>query len=223
MFRAALKSLLGRKVRLLMSTFAIVIGVSFVVGTLVFSDTLSRSFTALMASTVGDVVVRPVGTDAASEPTTRTVDADAGRRARGRRGRRPGRRQRDRLRRLRRRQGRQADRRQRARPASAATGPTRPPATTSRAWTSSPAARRRRPARCCSTRTTAGEGGYIIGQDVNLVTGHRPRRPDAPTLVGIIGFPEGGSLNGATFTAFDTRTAQELLPRRARTPSPTSG
>ena len=43
MFRAALKSLLGRKVRLLMSTFAIVIGVSFVVGTLVFSDTLSRS------------------------------------------------------------------------------------------------------------------------------------------------------------------------------------
>ncbi len=44
-----------------MSTFAIVLGVAFVVGTLVFSDTLSRSFTALMASTVGDVVVRPVG------------------------------------------------------------------------------------------------------------------------------------------------------------------
>ena len=33
MFRAALKSLLGRKVRLLMSTFAIVLGVAFVVGT----------------------------------------------------------------------------------------------------------------------------------------------------------------------------------------------
>ena len=59
MFRAALKSLLGRKVRLVMSTFAIVLGVAFVAGSLIFSDTLSRSFTALFSSTVGDVVVRP--------------------------------------------------------------------------------------------------------------------------------------------------------------------
>ena len=57
--RAALKSLLGRKLRLLMSTFAIVLGVAFVAGTLIFTDTLNRSFTALFASTVGDVVVRP--------------------------------------------------------------------------------------------------------------------------------------------------------------------
>ena len=61
MIRAALKSLLDRKVRLLMSTFAIVLGVAFVAGTLIFSDTLNRSFTALFASTVGDVVVRPEG------------------------------------------------------------------------------------------------------------------------------------------------------------------
>ena len=61
MIRAALKSLLGRKVRLLMSTFAIVLGVAFVAGSLIFSDTLSRSFTALFASTVGDVVVPPGG------------------------------------------------------------------------------------------------------------------------------------------------------------------
>ena len=76
MLRAALKSLLGRKVRLLMSTFAIVLGVAFVVGSLVFSDTLSRSFTALFASTVGDVVVRPEGTAASDgTPSTRTVPA----------------------------------------------------------------------------------------------------------------------------------------------------
>ena len=61
MIRAALKSLLGRKLRLVMSTFAIVLGVAFVVGTLIFSDTLNRSFTSLFASTVGDVVVRPEG------------------------------------------------------------------------------------------------------------------------------------------------------------------
>src|SRR3954453_10772055 len=63
MIKAALKSLLGRKVRLLMSTFAIVLGVAFVAGSLIFSDTLSRSFTALFASTVGDVVVQPVGSE----------------------------------------------------------------------------------------------------------------------------------------------------------------
>src|SRR6476659_10638222 len=77
MIRAALKSLLGRKVRLVMSTFAIVLGVAFVAGSLIFSDTLNRSFTALFASTVGDVVVRPAGGSTADgAPSTRTVPAD---------------------------------------------------------------------------------------------------------------------------------------------------
>ena len=49
MWKAALKSLLGRKLRLLMSTFAIVLGVAFVAGSLIFSDTLDRSFTAIFA------------------------------------------------------------------------------------------------------------------------------------------------------------------------------
>src|SRR5690606_30757741 len=59
---------LARKVRLVMSTFAIVLGVAFVAGTLVFTDTLNRSFTALFASTVGDVVVAPVTSDDAAGP-----------------------------------------------------------------------------------------------------------------------------------------------------------
>jgi putative ABC transport system permease protein len=50
MIRAALKSLLGRKLRLVMSTFAIVLGVAFVAGSLIFSDMLNRSFTAIFAS-----------------------------------------------------------------------------------------------------------------------------------------------------------------------------
>ena len=170
MFRAALKSLLGRKVRLLMSTFAIVIGVSFVVGTLVFSDTLSRSFTALMASTVGDVVVRPANTDAASEPTTRTVDADAGRGAGGRRGRSAGRRQRHVVRRLRRRQGRQAGRRQRPaqhrRQLDRRAGRSRPRGDGHHRRPGAGEGGRGR----CSTPTAAGEGGYVVGQDVDLVT-----------------------------------------------------
>ena len=76
MIRAALKSLLGRKLRLIMSTFAIVLGVAFVVGTLIFTDTLNRSFTALFASTVGDVVVRPEGgQNVDGQPSTSTVPA----------------------------------------------------------------------------------------------------------------------------------------------------
>jgi putative ABC transport system permease protein len=61
MLRASWKSLLARKMRLLMSAFAIVLGVAFVAGSLVFTDTLGRAFTTIMAGSVGDVVVRPAG------------------------------------------------------------------------------------------------------------------------------------------------------------------
>jgi putative ABC transport system permease protein len=61
MLRASWKSLLARKLRLLMSAFAIVLGVAFVAGSLVFTDTLGRAFTNIMAGSVGDVVVRPIG------------------------------------------------------------------------------------------------------------------------------------------------------------------
>ncbi len=68
MLRAAWKSLLARKVRLLMSTFAIVLGVAFVVGTLVFTDTLNRSFTGIFDASVGDVMVRPAAAARADDP-----------------------------------------------------------------------------------------------------------------------------------------------------------
>ena len=209
MFRAALKSLLGRKVRLLMSTFAIVIGVSFVVGTLVFSDTLSRSFTALMASTVGDVVVRPANTDAATEPTTRTVDAELVEALEGVEGA--------------------------ARVDGNVTsfgvyvvgkdgkliGGNGPPSIGGN-WTEAPAGHDlegmdiiagRAPEQAGEIMldsTAAGDGGYVVGQEVNLVTA-TDRGALTSTLVGVVGFPEGGSLNGATFVAFDTATAQDLF------------
>ena len=61
MLHASWKSLLARKLRLVMSGFAIVLGVAFVAGSLIFTDTLGRAFTQIMAGSVGDVVVRPVG------------------------------------------------------------------------------------------------------------------------------------------------------------------
>src|ERR1700710_1297098 len=76
MLHAAWKSLLGRKVRLVMSTFAIVLGVAFVAGTLIFTDTLNKSFVAIFDNSVGDVVVHP-GTvnNAADTPTTVGIPA----------------------------------------------------------------------------------------------------------------------------------------------------
>ena len=60
MLRASWKSLLARKLRLFMSAFAVILGVAFVAGSFVFTDTLGRSFDAITSSSVGDVVVRPV-------------------------------------------------------------------------------------------------------------------------------------------------------------------
>jgi putative ABC transport system permease protein len=73
MLHASWKSLLDRKLRLLMSGFAIVLGVAFVAGSLIFTDTLGQAFTKIMAGSVGDVVVRPVG--AANSDTQNTQSA----------------------------------------------------------------------------------------------------------------------------------------------------
>lgn len=210
MIRAALKSLLGRKLRLLMSTFAIVLGVAFVVGSLVFSDTLNRSFTALFASTVGDVVVRPEGAQTADgEPTTRTVPASLV----------------DQLAAL---------------PGAAradgnvsavgvfvigedgkAVGGFGPPAIGGN-WTDAPAGHGLEgmsivagtephgPDEVLLEASTAERAGYSVGDTVKMVTS-TTQATMAPTLVGIADFTEGGSLNGATLAMFDTRTAQDLF------------
>ena len=209
MFRAALTSLLGRKLRLLMSTFAIVLGVAFVAGSLIFSDTLSRSFTALFASTVGDTVVRPVGAQTASGSfSALTVPGDLvgeveqvdgvarvdgnvnafGVYVVGEDGK--------------------------------VVGGLGPPALGGN-YTDAPAAGGaglelvegeppQGPDEVVLDDSTAERAGYEVGDRVPLLTPRGESRM-TPTLVGIIGFPEGGSLNGATFAAFETRVAQELF------------
>ena len=75
MLRASWKSLMARKLRLFMSAFAIILGVAFVAGSFVFTDTLGRSFDSIMSSTVGDVVVRPAAgdIDIEQQPSTATL------------------------------------------------------------------------------------------------------------------------------------------------------
>ncbi len=210
MIRASLKSLLGRKLRLMMSTFAIVLGVAFVSGTLIFTDTLDRSFTALFASTVGDVVVRPAGGDAetiASSSLTvpagvvdRLVEVPGAARADGN---------------------------------VTASGVyvvsvegkvigTFGPPTLGANWTTAPAGHgleglsvvegtepRARDEVVLDART-AEKAGYEVGDRVPILTAGSTARLE-PTLVGIADFRKGGSLNGATLAIFDTRTAQELF------------
>ncbi len=221
MIRAALKSLLGRKVRLLMSTFAIVLGVAFVAGSLIFSDTLSRSFTALFASTVGDVVVRPVGgTTADGAPSTVTLPGSLVEELRDVPG------------------AARVDGNVSAfgvfvvnKDGKVVSG-FGPPALGSN-WSDAPAGHGLEglriiqgeephgPDEVVLDERTAERAGYVLGEQVDIIpsTGGAVSpagEPEPPTLiqpelVGIAGFPSGGSLNGATYAAFDTPTAQALF------------
>jgi putative ABC transport system permease protein len=83
MFRATLKSVLSRKLRLVLSGLAVVLGVMFVSGAFVLTDTLGRSFDSLFASVYAgtDVSVTakpPVkGTDNGEQPANLPADAVA--------------------------------------------------------------------------------------------------------------------------------------------------
>ncbi|MFI7576803.1 ABC transporter permease [Micromonospora sp. NPDC049497] len=57
MFRATLKSLLARKLRLILSGLAVVLGVMFVSGAFVLTDTLGRSFDAVFAEGTSEIDV----------------------------------------------------------------------------------------------------------------------------------------------------------------------
>ncbi|MCX5319550.1 ABC transporter permease [Streptomyces sp. NBC_00120] len=59
MLKATLRSFLAHKGRLVLSGLAIVLSVAFVAGSLVFSDTVTRTFDRLFASTSADVQVNP--------------------------------------------------------------------------------------------------------------------------------------------------------------------
>ncbi len=80
MLKVTLRNLLARKVRLILSASAIVIGVAFVAGTLVFTDTMGRSFDGIIKGSTPDVTVRPDASgswdDASALIDTRTISAE---------------------------------------------------------------------------------------------------------------------------------------------------
>ena len=213
MIRASLKSLLARRVRLLLSTFAIVLGVAFVTGILMFSDTLQRSFTALFDSTVGDTVVRPESSDVGAAGSGDQHPDGPGRRCSPRSRQLPGAARVDGM-------------------VSATgvyvlstedkvVGGSGPPAFGGN-WSDAPAGHGLEGLvileghephgadEVVLDESTADRAGYELGDQVSIVTATKTLDVH-PTLVGIAGFREGGSLNGATYAAFDTPTAQQLF------------
>ena len=61
MLRATLKNLAARKLRLAMSAIAIILGVAFVAGSYIFTDTLNQGFVDIFSKVTPDVTVRPEG------------------------------------------------------------------------------------------------------------------------------------------------------------------
>jgi putative ABC transport system permease protein len=75
--RVAWRSLRAHKSRLFLSTFAVVLGVAFVAGSLVFSDTLKATFTDLFGEVQSDAVVAPVSNvDTGFEDAAVTLPVD---------------------------------------------------------------------------------------------------------------------------------------------------
>jgi len=211
MLRAAWKSLLGRKLRLLMSTFAIVLGVAFVGGTLIFTDTLNKSFVAIFDNSVGDVVVRPVGAGSGTDPseTTLTMPGDLVSELAGVPG------------------AARADgnvvtvglfvigKNNRVVGGQGAPG-------IGVNDSSAPAAHGVKGLQVVDGRSprssdevvidaaTVRRAKFFIGEKVRLISAGK-RALLQPRLVGIADYPDGGSLNGATVSIFDTKTAQSLF------------
>lgn len=76
MLRVALKSLLARKLRLLMSTAAIVLGVAFVAGSLIFTDAMGGAFDDIIEGSTAEAEVGYQGAgDFDSAPDGRTLPA----------------------------------------------------------------------------------------------------------------------------------------------------
>ncbi|MFJ3234188.1 ABC transporter permease [Streptomyces sp. NPDC086787] len=69
MLKATLRSFLAHKGRLMLSALAVVLSVAFVAGSLIFSDTVTRTFDRLFASTAANVTVGPKNDLKSSVPT----------------------------------------------------------------------------------------------------------------------------------------------------------
>ena len=208
--QVSLRNLLVNKLRLLLTFAAVTVGVAFVSGTFVLSDTMVKAFDELYTGLTSgtDVVVRSESAFDADVTTTggevRPLDERWSPRSppsRASRSPRGG----VRLR---------ADHRLDGDAGSARGAPTSAPTSGDARC---PARRRIREGRApwvrtrsWSTRRTAEQQGSGLGDRVDVVFEEGRR---TFTLVGVVGFGETDSLLGATLAGFDLPTAQRVLDK----------
>ncbi|MET3808318.1 putative ABC transport system permease protein [Nakamurella sp. UYEF19] len=214
MLHATLKSLLAQKLRMAMSTFAIILGVAFVSGSFVFTDTMSNSFGDIFRQTAPDVTVRPAHAQAASAggftgADTRPIPAalvttlaalpgvslaggvvsDQSTFVIGKNGKVVG-------------SGGGA-------PGIGDNYDSGPAADGSAIVTITSGTAPAGPGQVLLDDKTAATAGYALGDTVHLVTSGRQPSVTA-TLVGTVRFGRSGNLVGATLVLMDTPTAQRL-------------
>jgi putative ABC transport system permease protein len=210
MWRATVKSLLGHKFRLALTALSIVLGVSFVAGTYVLTDTINNTFDKLFEDvTAGvDVYVRSdssftdIGTEAGdiepvpSELLAEIEQADGVAYA----------------------QGEVSGYAQFVDKDGEAIAPFGPP-TLGVSWgehddlSALTIREGRKPmadGEVAMDAGTAKEHGFRVGDTVTILTQGPPEEFE---IVGIAGFGEADNLGGATLAAFDLETAQRVLNR----------
>jgi putative ABC transport system permease protein len=211
MWRVSLRNLVARKLRLALSAVAIVLGVAFVAGSFIFTDSLSGAFDGIVKGGTADVEVVPRGVDEVNSVGTdaRTLPASLVRRLRALPG------------------------------AAAANGSDQVPGvfviskrgklvggngppglafnyTDTRSITGDrilTLTRGRLPqgeGQVALDMDAAKKAGYRVGDTVTLVTPGRQPTMRA-TLTGLVRFGSGGGLVGATLTLFDRPTIQRLF------------
>jgi putative ABC transport system permease protein len=209
MWRVTWRNLVARKVRLFLSAFAIVLGVSFVSGSFIFTDAMGGAFSGIISGGTSDVEVAPEGAnefDAVQDVRTvpNSVVADL----------------------------QELDEAAEVNPYNQVqsvyvigedgkvVGGNGPPGL---AFTDNDATaltgkkivtyiegdRPQGPGEVALDQATAEKAGYEVGERVRLVTPGDPPTMEAE-LVGIVEFGEG-SLAGATLTLWEARAMQELF------------
>lgn len=210
MLNATIKSLLAHRLRLALSAVAVVLGVAFVAGSFVFTDTIDKTFTELFEGTGSDVTVTPrpaFSADTFAGPgmpgAVETVPASVVEEIASVDGvaAAVGEIQVDGVRVV---------------GADGATVGTAGAPVFGVNWTDgeSPlsivAGREpRREGEVAVDRVAAAKGRLAVGDTVTLVMPQGP--PIEAELVGTMSFGSSGNLAGATLTAFDDETAQRLL------------
>ena len=216
MIRIALKDLLGRKLRLVLTSLAIVMGVAMVSGTFVLTDTINAGFKTIFttAFATSDAVVtgKEVFGGSQNAPVVPRVDARHAsaappRRRRGRgRGRRPG---------AVRRPATGRSSRTAAHPASRSAS-TRTATSASTRSRSSPARwpRGPRPGRRW-TSTPPSAQHFTVGDRLGVVA-RAGKEKHVHAVSGIARFGDVTSLGGATLAIFDLPTAQALFNKEGQ-------